>query len=177
MRNIRRARFTLEQNQAISQAFRLHANGKSGEAAVIFARLAQQMETSHAPRRAANLHAQAAHAYIDNQEAAPGLSEAQKALNLFLQTQMTPRAVQFYTNITQKLQNRGMNSASQKLQDEFGSQIGSIPTRQSPPVAPSTGRLPTTCPQCGGPIHRDAVDWVDNRTIECAYCGALIQSN
>ncbi len=35
--------------------------------------------------------------------------------------------------------------------------------------------LPTHCPGCGAPIHPDDVDWIDNVTAECEYCGSPVR--
>ena len=56
-------------------------------------------------------------------------------------------------------------------------------TEQSIPVAspmtmastPSEHRLellPTTCPNCGGPIRGHEVKWTGSQSADCPYCGA-----
>ena len=37
--------------------------------------------------------------------------------------------------------------------------------------------LPTNCPGCGGPIRSDEVEWVDDVTAECPYCGSSVRAN
>ena len=32
--------------------------------------------------------------------------------------------------------------------------------------------LPSTCPQCGGPIRSDSVKWTGERSASCPYCDA-----
>jgi len=170
-------RFAPPQNQILNQALQLLANGQPGEAALILDRLAHEMEAGNHPRRAANLHAQAAHAYADAHHAASTLAQSRAAMGLFLQFQMVPRAVQFYANITHKLRNKGMTAVADTLQEEFGPRVGPVPAQQSSPAMPHKGHLPVACPQCGGPIRPDEADWVDDRTIQCVYCGSLIQSD
>ena len=176
-RRARLGQFTLAQNQALNQSLHLLANGKPGEAALILSRIAKEMEDSHHPRRAANLFAQAAHAFADAQDANAALAQSQAALRLFLQYQMAQRALQFYSNITRKLRNKGMASAAQTLTNEFESQMDSVPARQTVSAPNHPEGLPVACPQCGGPIRPDEADWVDEHTIQCVYCGAMIQSS
>lgn len=156
----------------IQRAVHLLSAGQPRQAAVIFAGLAGQMEALQ-PRRAANLHAQAAHAFAEAQDAPAALEQARAALNRFRQLQMGSRFTQFSANITRKLQNLGMTDAAATLQAEFDSQVEvSLPH----PAAKQLGRLPTSCAQCGGPLRPDEADWLDEQTIECAYCGALIRT-
>jgi hypothetical protein len=36
--------------------------------------------------------------------------------------------------------------------------------------------LPTNCPSCGGPVLLKEVEWLDDITAECAYCGNGIRT-
>ncbi len=36
--------------------------------------------------------------------------------------------------------------------------------------------LPTHCPRCGAPVHPAEVDWIDQNTAECDYCGTTLQA-
>ena len=156
------------------QANHLVAQGKPGQAAPLFAKLAEVESTNH-PRRAANLHAQAAHAFADTQQGPAALIQARAALHLFLKYKMIERTPVFFANITRKLNNKGMENAADALISEFGSRIAAIPA----PEAPATqkhGVLPTNCPKCGAPVHGERAKWVDANTVECEYCGSLIRS-
>jgi hypothetical protein len=165
-----------DQLATLQQANRLMANRKPGQAAPLFAQIAAQMESSNNPRRAANLHARAAHAFADSQAGQAALGQARSALNLFITNQMTLRTPMFYANITRKLNNKGMQPAAKSLQQEYGSRIGAAPAQ--PPAAPAQhrGSLPTSCPKCGAPVHGREANWVDDSTAECDYCGALIRA-
>ncbi len=163
------------QIQTMKQANQFVANGQPGQAAPLFAKLASEMELANHPRRAANLHAQAAHTYADSQNEPAALTHASAALTLFLQFQMVQRTPVFYANITRKLTNKGMKSAVEALTKEFGPRVG-LNTAPVPPAAGKRGRLPTNCPKCGGPIHGTDANWVDANTVECDYCGVLIRA-
>jgi hypothetical protein len=163
------------QLQTLNQANHLVANGQPGKAAPLFAEVADVLEASAHPRRAANLHAQATHAYADSHNPQAALIQARAALNLFIHNQMVQRTPVFYTNITRKLTNLGMPKAAAALTNEFGFRVGSMPI----PVSPAPGKrgqLPTNCSKCGAPIRADDATWVDASTVECNYCGSLIRA-
>ncbi len=155
--------------QAVARANQLLANGNAAEAAQIFARLAQEAESRGRPKLAANGHAQAAHAFAHARDEANTLAHARIALNWFLQLQMLGRAANFFGAITQALRATGMKAAAE-LQKEFGDRVASAPT-----IAPR-GRLPGKCPQCAAPVRSDEVDWIDNDSAECNYCGSVMQT-
>ncbi len=163
------------QLQAMNQANQLVASGQPILAAPIFAQLASNMEASNHPRRAANLHAQAAHAFADGQDEQDALVQARRALSLFIQYQMVQRTPVFFANITRKLTNKGMKNSAEALVKEFGSVVGGMPAPA--PAASQRGSLPTNCPKCGAPLHASEATWVDVITAECAYCGASIRTS
>ena len=162
------------QLQAMNQANQLVANGQPILAAPIFAQLASGMETSNHPRRAANLHAQAAHAYADGQDEQDALAQARRALSLFIQYQMVQRTPVFYANITRKFTNKGMQNSVEALAKEFGPLVAGLPA--AAPAAAPRGSLPANCPKCGAPLHASEATWIDANTAECAYCGTSIRA-
>ncbi len=169
---------TAAQIEVLAKANQMASAGNPAGAAQLFAELARELDTPR-PRQAANLHARAAHAYADANRPQLALEQARAALNMFIQYQMVARTPVFYANITRKFTNKGMAGAATAIQNEFGGKVGSMPAQsQQGPARPIARRgvLPTNCPKCGGPVHSDSVSWVDNQTVECEYCGALIRS-
>jgi hypothetical protein len=162
----------------ITQANQLLASNHPLRAANLFAEVAGEIETDR-PKRAANLHAGAAHAFADGENEAKALTQARAALGLFLKNEMGDRAGVFYTNISKKLRNKGGASAADLLQQEFGSQVGATSTSiaATPATAPLVrGRLPSSCPTCGGPARSDEADWIDEHSAACIYCGGVLQA-
>jgi len=151
--------------------------GKFGEAGDLLAQLANGAQTQNHPRRAAELHARAAHCYADGSQEQPALAQARSALSLFLQYQMAHRAPVFFTNITRKLGDKGLASAVEALKQEFGSRIGPMPAEFQSGAGPQHGVLPTSCPQCGAPLNPKEVDWVDEATAECRFCGSMVRAD
>ena len=163
------------QMELLHQANQYLANGQPGQAAPLFARLAGAMESERHPRRAANLHAQAANAYADSQAEQSALAHARSALTLFIQYQMEQRTPVFYANITRKLTNHGMKASADALVREFGPLVGGMPVPEQP-AAQQHASLPTNCPKCGAPLSSTEAAWIDPYTAECAYCGAAIRT-
>lgn len=53
------------------------------------------------------------------------------------------------------------------------------PRPAQPPVDNSFHRadlLPTTCPNCGGPVRSYEVKWTGPQTAACAYCGSNLKA-
>ena len=166
--------FNPNQRQILDQANQLLAQGKPGGAAILFAEIAEVVKPNY-PQRAANLHAQAAHAFADDHQGQSALIQARAALNLFIKNKMVQRTPVFYANITRKLNNKGMENIANVLVSEFGSRIGPLSQTPTVPGTQKHGLLPTNCPKCGGPIHGEEAKWVDAKTAECEYCGSLIR--
>ena len=162
------------QMKILDQAYDLHIAGHSAQAAPMFARLAADLESENAPRRAASVHAQAAHVYADIKDEQNALAQARAALNLFLQYKLTHHISTFFPNITHKMNKFGLKNAAASLEKEYGAKVAAALT---PAAAPAHhGTLPTNCAKCGAPIHGDVAHWVDNQTVECEYCGSLIRA-
>ena len=163
-----------DQLALLKQANELMAAGNASEAAPLFAQLAAQMEATNHSRRAANLHARAAHAFADSQAGQMALGQARSALNLFIANGMALRTPMFYSNITRKLGRGGMQNAARSLQQEYSGRLGVAAAQPAP--ARHRGSLPTSCPKCGAPVHGSEANWVDDNTAECDYCGALMRA-
>jgi hypothetical protein len=163
----------------LNQANQCLNTGRFSEAGTLFARVALDMETARHPRRAANLHAQAAHAFASAQDEIRALTHARAALTLFTQFQMVRRTPQFYANILHKLRANGMQAAAAQLERDFSSLVPDSPdpTASNPAPSPSRGKLPASCPQCGAPVRSDEVEWIDATSAECIFCGSVLQSH
>lgn len=158
----------------LQNANRLMASGQPGKAAEIFLQLAREFQATQHPRKSANLHAQAAHAFADAGEETQALQQAQVALRFFIRLQMLPRAAQFYGNIRNKLNQKGMSGSSTELEKEFGGMLAHIPARSMGVAQQRPLHLPTSCPKCGAPLRADEVEWVDAMTASCSFCGSVV---
>lgn len=141
----------------LNQAEALRSAGSFVQAAELYSKLAVEAAQSGHPRVAGNLHARAAQTWLDAGNEPQAVGHEEKALSIFKQMQMNERAQQFQANFTRH---------QQMLKSGNAPVTPSIPTKHRP--------LPTTCPQCGAPIRSDEVEWIDESSAECDFCGAVI---
>lgn len=113
----------------LQNANHLMASGQTEKAAPIFLKLARELQATQHPRKAANLHVQASHAFTDAKEETLALQQAQIALRFFVRLQMLPRAPQFYRNIRSKMNQNSMSDSATELEKEFGWVLAKIPAR------------------------------------------------
>jgi hypothetical protein len=158
----------------LQNANRLMTAGQPEKAAPIFLQLARELQATQHPRKAANLHAQASHAFTDAKEETQALQQAQVTLRFFVRLQMLPRAAQFYGNIRNKMNHNGMSASATELEKEFGGVLAKVPARTLGGVQQGPHHLPTSCPKCGAPLRADEVEWVDAMTASCSFCGSVV---
>ena len=144
--------------------------GHFNRAGMILADLAREAEGLERPKIAAELHARAAHCFIDGGAEPSGLSEAQAALRVFGNMGKNERYQRFLSNILRKMQAHGMVNAVGTLRTEFDGMAAPAPG----PAPAHNVRLPAACPQCGAPLRSDEVEWIDTMSAECNYCGAVV---
>jgi hypothetical protein len=165
---------TQPQLKTLATAQQLLSENKPVEAAALFAQLAQRAEKNGRLKRAANLHAQAAHAYAAGSQEQAALAQGRRALNLFIQLGMNERSAIFLANLRRKLRAHGLQVAADALDGEFGEKVPALGGQASQAVNSQHGSLPSNCPQCGGPLRSDEVDWIDAHSAECPFCGSVI---
>jgi hypothetical protein len=161
--------------RAVARANQLLDNGKPADAAEIFSQLAQGGDSRGRPRLGANMHAHAAKAYAQAKNESAALTHSRQALNAFTQLGMAPRAGQFFTNAIGMLRQNGLGEAADSLQKEYGDKLKAASAAGIAPVG-RRGRLPAQCPHCAGPARSDEVDWIDEYSAECNYCGGVMRT-
>jgi hypothetical protein len=147
-------------------------NNKPAQAAPIFAKLAEVLESAKQPKRAANLHSQAAIAFARSRNEA-ALLQARAALSLLLQYKLDSQAAAFYKDLMHEFTKRGMKTAAEALSKEFGDRIPQPIALDS--RAAQLNRLPSNCPNCGASLRQSEVKWTDANIIECGFCGTPIR--
>ena len=147
-------------------------NNKPAQAAPIFAKLAEVRESSRQPKRAANLHSQAAIAFARSRNEA-ALMQGRAAMSLLLQYKLEQQAAAFYKDLMREFTKRGMKSAAEALAKEFGEHVPEATPLD--PRAAQLNRLPSNCPNCGASLRQSDVKWTDAGVIECGFCGTPIR--
>lgn len=146
--------------------------GKFSQAGLILADLAREAEHLERPRVAAELHSRAAHCLVDARAEQAALREAQAALRVLNNLGLDERRAHFLRQMIVRLEQRGLTAAVGALRVEFARAGDSAAEMVQPPPGL---RLPPACPQCGGPLRRDEIEWVDRTSAECNYCGSIVQ--
>lgn len=158
------------------EAHRLFAAGQPAEAARLFAQLAEKAETDGNLQRAAHMHLEAARSLLMVNDGQAAGAHVRAALQLFLQIGNIVQAEAVYQRTVQELRARGMKAEADALAHDLRSEFGEAAPAPAPGFTPSParGRLPAQCPQCGGPVRGDEVEWIDDHSAECLYCGSVI---
>jgi hypothetical protein len=88
----------------------------------------------------------------------------------------------------QHLQNAGQRTVAELNQRGLAAEAADIEAylKQAipggfAPAGPAAGAarprlLPTACPDCGGPLRADEVEWTDEYTAACQFCGSAVRA-
>jgi hypothetical protein len=163
-RAIRRAAVGAIQENEFYLANQLYDKGQFESSAAIFAQLAQRMGRVGRLRQAANLHAKAALAWAYAGDEPRAENQANLAFGQFTLLGMKQRIIEFKKEYEQALHHPG------NTVEKPG------PIEPETTVVHSQKRLPAVCDQCGAPVRSDQVEWIDETSAECDFCGAILQT-
>ena len=166
--------------QMLINANQLKSSGKFEEAANIFERLARGAENRGMLVRAPHLYLEAAHCRLMSKQVQPGIDLMWQGFRLLEKTNRWQAIFNNGKVAIAELQRAGQVGAANKLQSWLDQVMRDHPEAASEPpefaAAKRPARFPPKCPQCGASIHLDRVDWIDEASVECPYCGSVIQS-
>lgn len=158
---------------ALQQANEMMANGDYKNAAKSFHVLANSAEERF-PHRAPFLYVEAGRAAILSGETKSGIADLRRGLTI-LSTQRRFNRVQILgQRIVNELHARGLNVEAEEIASLLS---GNLPNTSSDEKSAPKKRpiLPTHCPSCGAAIKPDEVEWLDEITAECSYCGSPVR--
>lgn len=158
----------------LQRANELIAIGDFAGAARAFEQLARAAEGRGGPR-APFLYLQAGRAHILCGQVNVGVEHLERGLGLFAARGQTGKVFALGQRIAAELSQRGMGKEAQQIAEyvrgllpDFAASAAAAPAARPP--------LPTHCPACGAPIHSDEVEWMDEVTAECAFCGSPLRA-
>lgn len=176
-RPVRRAVRIMTRN-AVNQNEFFRANqyfqlGQFENAALEYIQLAHRMERTGKPRQAANLHAQAALAWAKAGIEPRATTQANIAFSQFTLLGMKQRIIEFKAQLDQALHPESIqkNETASDMRHETPQ-----PNRVLTPIIDRRAKLPAVCSQCGAPVRSDEVEWIDEMSAECDFCGAVLQA-
>jgi hypothetical protein len=73
-----------------------------------------------------------------------------------------------------ELKGRGLTAEANEIAALLS---GNLPATSEPELAIPAKKpiLPTHCPSCGAGVRSDEVEWLDDLTAECDYCGSPVR--
>jgi hypothetical protein len=148
--------------------------GEYGRAAELFEQIAQGADARSGPR-APIFHLQAGRSRIFAGQTSLGMPSLKRGLELLAQRKQFSRLHNTGQRVISEMKERGLTKEASEIETFLESMLPSMPMAEK--QAPATKRpiLPTHCPQCGAGLRPDEVEWLDESTAECAYCGSPVR--
>lgn len=160
---------------ALQRANQLMATGQYAEAAEIFEQFARGALARNGPR-APWFFLQAGQACILAGQIPAGMAHLQQGLSLFAARGQWQKLHNSGMRFVMELNARGLTAEAKQIEDTLKATLpgGFVARPGAGTVKPRL--LPTNCPGCGGPIRSDEVEWADEVTAECPYCGSAARA-
>lgn len=146
--------------------------GDYAEAAETYKQLAQGAEDRF-PQRAPFLFLEAGRAALLNGQSQVGLAHLRHGLNLLASQGRIPRMHVFGRRAMEELQALNLHAEAQEIASLLGQNAPQEIRMEATPAKKPI--LPTHCPSCGGSVRPDEIEWLDDATAECAYCGSPVR--
>ena len=147
--------------------------GDYGRAAELYERIAQAADARGGPR-APILHLQAGRSRVYAGQTALGMPSLQRGLELFAQRGQLDKLQNAASRVVSELKERGLTKEAAEIEALLKGVAPSTPAITEP-VPVKKPILPTHCPACGAPLRPDEVEWLDEVTAECGYCGSPVR--
>jgi hypothetical protein len=150
------------------------ASGQYKAATDAFNELGQQAEESF-PHRAPSLFLEAGRAAILSGQTKLAVAHIRRGLTLFASQGRLHRMKTFGQRAIDEFKERNLTTEADEIENLLrGNLPKEIPTQPPTPKRPT---LPTHCPSCGAAVRANEVEWMDEVTAECDYCGSPIRED
>ena len=150
--------------------------GKHTEAAQIFENLAQKAEGRGELHHTPYLYLQAGRGYLLAGEKAPGSDHILHGLSILRDEKRWAALARSGKRLVGELQGFGFPMVAEAvinyLSSTFPDSLGSDPESLE-----ITFRLPLKCPSCSGVLWPNEIERIEDYTVECLYCGTIIQGD
>jgi len=160
----------------LQEAHRYLAEGQPALAAAMFEELANHAASREIPN-APQLSLQAGRAWLLAGEVDRGMDRLGRGLQMMVQMGQTGRLPRVARRVLSELRSRGLSEEADVLEGQVREQLPGLswPQEAATSGAPVTRRLPPKCPYCGGTVVPDSIEWVDQGSALCDYCGSVLQ--
>jgi hypothetical protein len=158
----------------LRSAHQFMAEGNYEEAQEAFETLAKRAENNF-PERAPFLYLQAGRAAILNDQIKKGMAHLRSGLTLFASQHRYHRLSALGQQAVDELTARGLVSEAAEIQEVIKNNLPSNVSSMTPVQEKKRPLLPTHCPSCGAALKANDVEWLDDVTAECEYCGSPVR--
>ena len=155
----------------LQRANQLMEAGDHAGAAQAYGELARGAE-SRFPQRAPLLFMAAGRAAIYSGQTRAGMEHLRHGLGLLSDQGRIPRMRAFGQRALEELRARDLQTEA----DEIAALLNAYHPQDIPSAPAKRPILPTHCPACGGAVRPDEVEWLDEISAECAYCGSPVRA-
>ena len=147
------------------------SKGEYGRAAELFEKIARVADGRNGPR-APLFYLQAGRARVLAGQTGLGMPSLKRGLELLAGRKQFQRLHQFGTRTVDELTQHGHKDEAAEIEAWLKSMLPEMPLGE---VTTKKPVLPTHCPSCGAPLQPDEVEWLDDVTAECGYCGSPVR--
>jgi hypothetical protein len=173
----RTIRKTLAQNvpPVLQEANFAFAKGEYGRAGELFERIAQAADVRGGPR-APLFHLQAGRARALAGQVELAMPSLRRGLEILAERRQLNRLHQAGHRLISDLRENNLEAEAQEIETWIRELAPSLPSFDEPREAqPDRPELPAHCPSCGAAISPGEVEWMDENTAECAFCGSPLR--
>lgn len=158
----------------LKRAHHLMASGDYTAAASAFYELARKAEDRF-PERAPMLYLEAGRAALLAGDGKKSVPHFRKALALLGAQRRFQRVQAVGRRIVAELNERGMTAEAQEISAVVQNNLAADQAPNTQSMSSKQAVLPTHCPSCGAALKPDEVEWLDQVTAECGYCGSPVR--
>ncbi|MEW5941151.1 MAG: hypothetical protein AB1750_15915 [Chloroflexota bacterium] len=161
----------------LRRAHELMAAGNYVAAAETFEQLGRAGEARGHPKTA-TMFLQGGRARIMAGQNQPGYEDLMRGLTVLSKMGRPGQLFHTGNRVVAELNERGMSKEAAQIADWLKTNLPPRPegAAPGPTVAPTRKPvLPTHCPGCGGPVNSQDVEWLDDVTAECNWCGSPLR--
>jgi hypothetical protein len=172
----REIRKTLSANvpPVLQEAHYAFDKGEYGHAAELFEQIAQIADARGGPR-APIFHLKAGRARILAGQTNLGMPSLKRGLEILSQRKLFPQLQKAGSRVIAELNEQGLKNESTEIEMWLKSILLLKPAFDSESSSVKRPVLPTHCPSCGAGLRSDEVEWINDVTAECAYCGSPVR--
>ncbi len=145
--------------------------GHHAQAALAFEEIARRADARRGPR-APHFYLRAGRAYFLAGNSEKGMPHLKRGLAAIAAKKHWEQLRQFGQRAVDELNELGYQAESAEVAAYLTEKL---PPGAASPKAISRTTLPTHCPGCGAPLRTDEVEWLDQKTAECIYCGSPVR--